>query len=191
MAEMVTRASTAALRPIGQGRRQLQRRAARHPAGAAQENGSESNGGTMNFFSLKKVASAAMTCSLAATLTAPAGARRSTPEFRYRSLDRREIENLQRWVAAGHEVWCKDARLVAAEELKRMAKDFAGDAAELNALDAPTPADGAGKATFEWVPLDGRGVYRVTVERFAWLLPIAKDAQRLVWVPTVAEMDLR
>jgi len=187
---MVTRASTAALRPIGQGRRQLQRRAARHPAGAAQENGSESNGGTMNFFSLKKVASAAMTCSLAATLTAPAGARRSTPEFRYRSLDRSEIENLQRWVAAGHEAWCKDARLVAAEELKRVAGDFRGDVTELNAADAPA-ASGAGKATFEWTPLDGRVVYRITVEQFAWLLPIAKDAEGLVWVPTVTEIDMQ
>jgi hypothetical protein len=150
----------------------------------------------MNFggSSFKKAAAAGVICSMAAAVTAAGGARKTSGEqrvIRYRSLDRREIENLQRWVAAGHEVWCKDARLVAAEELKRMAKDFAGDAAELNALDAPTPADGAGKATFEWVPLDGRGVYRVTVERFAWLLPIAKDAQRLVWVPTVAEMDLR
>ena len=145
-------------------------------------------------FSLRKAAAAAMIWPLAAAVAAPAGAARKIPEqrrvIRYRSFDRSEIENLQRWVTAGHEVWCKDARLVAAQELKRMAKDFPGDASELNAVDALPAANGAQKATFEWAPLDGRGVYRVTVEQFAWLLPIAKDAQGLVWVPTVTEMDI-
>lgn len=49
----------------------------------------------------------------------------------YRAVDRAQVENLQRWVAAGHEGWCKDARLVAVEELKRLAADFADDATEL------------------------------------------------------------
>jgi len=148
----------------------------------------------MNFggFSLKKAAAAGMICSLGAAVAAPAGLKIPEPRrvIRYRDFDRLEIENLQRWVAAGHEVWCKDARLVAAEELKRMANDFLGDATELNPVDPLPAANDAKKATFEWTPLDGRGVYRVTVEQFSWLLPIAKDAQGLVWVPTVTEMDI-
>jgi hypothetical protein len=118
----------------------------------------------------------------------------------YRALDRAEIENLQRWVAAGHEDWCKDARLVAAEELKRLAADFA-DGTELIAVETGEPADGSGKANndgvngakkvvFEWTPLSGQATYRVTLERFDWLLPIAGDANAVVWVPTVTEIQI-
>ena len=108
------------------------------------------------------------------------------------AVDRAEIENLQRWVAAGHEDWCKDARLVAAEELKRLAVDFAEGATQLNAAigDGATGGDGAKKAAFEWTPLDGRATYRVTVERFEWLLPMAKDANAVVWVPTKTEIQI-
>jgi hypothetical protein len=105
----------------------------------------------------------------------------------YRTIEKAEIENLQRWVAAGHEEWCKDARLVAAEELKRITPEFGGDAAELN-------ADAGGDAkrmTFEWASADGRVLYRVTVERFEWLLSIAKDVDGMVWVPTVVEVQLQ
>ena len=31
-------------------------------------------------------------------------------------------------------------------------------------------------------------VYRVTVERFEWLLPIAKNMESAVWVPTMTEI---
>lgn len=109
----------------------------------------------------------------------------------YRVVDQAEIENLQRWVAAGHEDWCKDARLVAAEELKRIAADFAGDTTDLSAVEFGEGADtanGAKKVAFEWTPLDGQATYRVTVERFEWLLPIAKDANAVVWVPTMTEI---
>lgn len=111
----------------------------------------------------------------------------------YHSVDRAEIENLQRWVATGHEDWCKDPRLVAAEELKRIAADFAGDATQLSAIEfgeGVDPANGAKKIAFEWTPLDGRATYRVTVERFEWLLPIAKDAEAVVWVPTATEIQI-
>jgi hypothetical protein len=119
----------------------------------------------------------------------------------YRAMDRAEIENLQRWVAAGHEDWCKDARLVAAEELQRLAADFADGATELTAVETgervdgsdnakSDGVDGAKKVAFEWTPLDGRATYRVTVERFDWLLPIAGYANALVWVPTVTEIQI-
>jgi hypothetical protein len=119
----------------------------------------------------------------------------------YRAFDRAEIENLQRWVSAGHEDWCKDARLVAAEELKRLAADFADGATELTAVETGEPAGGSGnansdgingakKVAFEWTPLDGQATYRVTLERFDWLLPIAGDANAVVWVPTVTEIQI-
>ena len=102
-----------------------------------------------------------------------------------RTVDRARVEQLQRWVSGGHADWCKDARLVASEELWRLAPDFSGDGFELNAVDGAAlgNAGRGSRATFEWVPSDGRAVYRLTVERFSWLLPIAKDADSIVWVP--------
>jgi len=131
-----------------------------------------------------------------APVTAAATPAKSGEENRVvsqRAVDRAEIENLQRWVAAGHEDWCKDARLVAAEELKRIAADYAGDTQELGAVEVTETAgtaNSARKVAFEWTPLDGRATYRVTVERFEWLLPIAQATDAVVWVPTMAEIQI-
>src|ERR1700746_2148515 len=83
-----------------------------------------------------------------------------------RVIDRAKLESLQRWVSAGHADWCKDARVVAAEELWRLAPDYSGDGLELNAISGETHAAGGDRVTFEWASMDGRAVYRVTVERF-------------------------
>ena len=107
-----------------------------------------------------------------------------------RTIDRAQVENLQRWVSSGHEDWCRDARLVAAQELWRLAPEYSGGGFELNAIGAETIANDGNRVTFEWAPLDGRAVYRVTVERFDWLLPIARDAEAIVWVPTSTEMRI-
>src|SRR5262249_22304506 len=129
-----------------------------------------------------------------APVAAAATTAKSAEEHRvanYKAVDRAAIEHLQRWVAAGHEEWCKDARLVAAEELKRIAAGFPGNATELEAIDlGQASQDGsAKKVAFEWTPIDGRSTYRVTVERFEWLLPIAKDVDTVVWVPTTIEIQ--
>lgn len=148
---------------------------------------------------MRRIAAAALATALVGLSVMPAAAAaaaKSEEENRvvsYHAVDRMEIENLQRWVAAGHEDWCKDPRLVASGELKRIAVDFADDATELNAVDPGEGADttdGSKKVAFEWTPLDGRATYRVTVERFQWLLPIAKDANALIWVPTITEIQI-
>jgi hypothetical protein len=105
-----------------------------------------------------------------------------------RTINRAEVENLQRWVSSGHADWCKDARLVAAEELWRLAPEYSGDGFELNTVGAETIANDGYRVTFEWAPMDGRALYRVTVERFDWLLPIARNTERMVWVPTSTEI---
>ena len=107
-----------------------------------------------------------------------------------RNINRSEVENLQRWVSSGHADWCKDARLVAAEELWRLAAEYSGDGFDLNAISAEPIANGGNRVTFEWAPMDGRALYRVTVERFDWLLPIAKDSESIVWVPTSTEIRI-
>jgi len=93
-----------------------------------------------------------------------------------RTINRAEVENLQRWVSSGDADWCKDARLVAAEELWRLAPEYSGDGFELNTVGAETIANGGN---------------RVTVERFDWLLPIARDTEAIVWVPTSTEIRVR
>jgi hypothetical protein len=126
-------------------------------------------------------------------LASVAAAAKSGEENRvvnYHAVDRAQVENLQRWVAAGHEARCKDPRLVAAEGLRRIAADFADGAAELNLVDLADGNGGAKQLAFEWTPPGGRATYRVTVERFDWLLPIAKDADAVVWVPTMTEIEL-
>src|SRR5260221_5929711 len=101
-----------------------------------------------------------------------------------RAIDRGEAEYLQRWVSAGHEDWCKDARLVAAEELKRLAEEYSGDGFELNLITSDADSNGGNRVTFEWAPPDGRELYRVTVEGFDWLLLIAKNVDSIGWGPT-------
>jgi len=191
---MATKASTAALRRIG--RPGNQRRAARHPAGEAirkacggTEGDMEAGKNDQMSRAVRRLASAA--AALWFAVSAPVAAAASGDAGRqvsYRSIDRAEIEHLQRWVSAGHENWCKDPRLVAAEELKRTAhyEDIEGPA--LNPVLVERAANGPTKIVYEWAPLDGRCLYRVTVERFAWLLPIAQDRESLVWVPTSVEI---
>ena len=108
-----------------------------------------------------------------APLAAAGGVREEDRIVNERTINRAEVENLQRWVSSGHADWCKDARLVAAEELWRLAPEYSGDGFELNTVGAETIAN------------DGN---RVTVERFDWLLPIARDTEAIVWVPTSTEI---
>ena len=125
-------------------------------------------------------------------LLAPPAARPAPPRDQRlvisHTIDKAAIENLQRWVSAGHESWCKDARMVASKELLRIAPDFAGGQAELQALPLQTEFLTGTKAIFTWTPLDGRATYRVTVERYAWLLPIAGERDRIIWVPARTEI---
>ena len=104
-----------------------------------------------------------------------------------RAINKPAVENLQRWVSGGHESWCKDARMVASSELRRIAPDFTfpGD---LRALPLQAEFLTGTKAVFTWTPLDARASYRVTVERFAWLLPLAGKRGNIVWVPTRTEI---
>jgi hypothetical protein len=129
----------------------------------------------------------------AAILTAPAALGVPPPAKRVRqnwAIDRATIETLQRWVSSGHEDWCRDARMVASYELERIAPDFRVERSELIAL--PLERDGAtgAKRIFTWTPSDGRATYRVTVERFLWLMPIARRRDAIVWVPTRTEIIL-
>ena len=197
-------ASTAALRRVAINL-SSQRRALRHPAGALRMKKSsavdmkkrireEVMNGTFEKEAamgdgrsmLVRIAGALLAGVLAIGAPAAAAGERRVdvrPE-----LDRHKIENLQRWVSAGHEEWCKDARLVAMDELRRVAPAFAGNEADVEALPLDAEPSLENRAAFVWTSPDGKASYRVTVERFEWLLPIAGEADSIVWVPTHAEI---
>jgi hypothetical protein len=109
-------------------------------------------------------------------------------EVRVPRIDRRAIENLQRWVSNGHDMWCKDAQLVASAEMRRIAPEFAGYEYDLASLPLETRSQAATRAVFTYTSLDGRKTYRITLRRYAWLLPLAGDTRSIVWVPTRTEI---
>ncbi|HLZ13608.1 MAG TPA: hypothetical protein VKP58_13560 [Candidatus Acidoferrum sp.] len=201
-------ASTAALRRVAINLRS-QRRALRHPAGAL--NMTKSSAGEMKkgireevmngTFARKagmgterpiamRIAGALLAGALAVGAPAAMAASERRTDVRP-EMDRHKIENLQRWVSAGHEEWCKDARLVAMDELRRVAPAFAGNSNDMESLPLDTESASENRAVFVWTSPDGKASYRVTVERFAWLLPIAGEADAIVWVPTHAEIMAR
>jgi hypothetical protein len=193
-------ASTAALRRIAISLNQ--RRALRHPAGATSfevnlkrireevMNGTfRGKAETVGGKSLpSRIAGAALAGMLAFTVPAVVAGPAERRVEVSRDLDRAKIENLQRWVSSGHEEWCKDARLVAMDELRRLSPSFGGDSADLDALPLDTESESAQRVVFAWTSPDGQATYHVTVERFGWLLPIAGETDDIVWVPTHAEI---
>ena len=107
----------------------------------------------------------------------------SHKEKRIPRIDRRAVENLQRWVSGGHDAWCTDAREVALVELRRIAPDFSGDRLDLVSLPASTPRKAATQTEFTWTTLDGSASYRITLQRFGWLKALAGKTSNMVWVP--------
>jgi hypothetical protein len=199
-------ASTAALRRVAISLRS-QRRALRHPAGAPGKamssavemkkrireevmNGTfEQKAGSGSWQSISmRIAGAVLAGALAVGGPAAMAAASERGVQLKPEVDRHKIENLQRWVSAGHEEWCKDARLVAMDELRRVAPAFAGNSDDMEALPLDAESASDNRAVFVWTSPDGKASYRLTVERFAWLLPIAGEADSIVWVPTHAEL---
>jgi hypothetical protein len=103
-------------------------------------------------------------------------------------LDRRAIESLQHWVSGGHDSWCKDAQLVASAEMQRLVPEFSGYQFELASLPLEKEIKAPNRAVFSYTSIDGRTTYRVTVRRYAWLLPEAGDPHSIVWVPARTEI---
>jgi hypothetical protein len=125
------------------------------------------------------------------TIVAPAVAAAAPiphKEVRTTRIDRRAIENLQRWVSDGHDSWCKDAQLVASAEMRRIAPDFSGYQFDLASLPLEKESHAATRAVYSYTSFDGRTTYRITLRRYSWLLPVAGDAYSIVWVPSRTEI---
>jgi hypothetical protein len=102
------------------------------------------------------------------------------------TVDRIKVENLQRWVNAGHDPWCRDPRLVATEALRRVSSQFS----EIEPAALPLQLERSHKTTavYTFHSVDGRATYRITLRRYRWLLPVAGSYQHMIWVPQRVEI---
>jgi hypothetical protein len=105
------------------------------------------------------------------------------------SVERAKIEVLQRWVNAGHDSWCRDPQLVAATSLRRVVPAF--EDFDLASLQLEAELAGKTSAVYTFHSLDGNTTYRVTVRRYRWLLPVAGNLHKMIWVPEHAEILTR
>jgi hypothetical protein len=101
-------------------------------------------------------------------------------------VDRAKAENLQRWVNAGHDSWCRDPQLVAAEALRRVSADLAE--LESASLQLELEQNQKTKAVYTLHSLDGRTTYRITLRRHLYLLRSAGSVRRIIWTPESAEI---
>jgi hypothetical protein len=102
------------------------------------------------------------------------------------AVDRAQAENLQRWVNAGHDAWCRDAQSVAAASMRRIAEQF--EEAEPASLPLQLEREENTAAVYTFHSLDGLSTYRITLRRYDWLLRTAGSFDRMVWVPEKAEI---
>jgi hypothetical protein len=105
------------------------------------------------------------------------------------SVERAKIEDLQRWVNAGHDSWCREPQLVAAVSLRRVLLE-SGDF-DLASLPLEVEHSQKTSAVYIFHSLDGNTTYRVTVRRYHWLLPVAGNLRKMIWVPEHAEILTR
>ena len=105
------------------------------------------------------------------------------------AVERAETENLQRWVNAGHDAWCRDAQLVAAASMRRIAQEF--DEVQPTSLPLELERREKSEAVYTFHSLDGLRTFRITLRRYEWLMPTAGSVHRMIWVPEKAEIVTR
>jgi hypothetical protein len=103
--------------------------------------------------------------------------------------DRAKAEDLQDWVNAGHDPWCRDPQLVAVATLRRVSSQLADY--ELASLPLELEHSQRTKAVYTFHSLDGRTTYRITLRRHLYLLPTAGALHRIIWIPESAEIVTR
>ena len=106
-------------------------------------------------------------------------------------VNRAKVEDLQRWVNAGHDAWCRNPQMVAAMTLRRIAPEFANYDYELASL---TSGDGTvfpTKATYTFHSIDGHTSYRVTLRRYRWQSKTAASLNETIWIPVRSETITR
>jgi hypothetical protein len=100
-----------------------------------------------------------------------------TPEKRVvkiYAVDRAAAVNLQRWVDAGHDTWCRHAELE--------------DELTLASSSLESEEKSETQATYTYHSLDGGTTYRIAVRRYEWLKSDAGIAD-VVWIPERVEIE--
>jgi hypothetical protein len=103
-------------------------------------------------------------------------------------INRANAQNLQRWVNAGHDTWCRDPKLVAAHTLEQLAPGIADSTYELASQPVVRKLSHGRTAIFTYHSLDGQTTYRITLYRPPWLRPTAGYLNNTVWLPTRLEI---
>src|SRR5271157_2306538 len=106
-------------------------------------------------------------------------------------VNRANTENLQRWVNAGHDTWCRDPKLVAAHTLEQFAPGLADSTYELASQPVVRKLSHGRIAIYTYHSLDGQTTYRVTLRRPQWLRPTAGSTNKTVWLPMRIEILTR
>jgi len=104
------------------------------------------------------------------------------------AVNRANAENLQRWVNAGHDTWCRDPNLVAAQTLEQFAPSLADSTYELASQPIVRKLSHGRTAVYTYHSLDGQTTYRITLRRPQWLRSTAGSVNNTVWLPTRLEI---
>ncbi len=102
-------------------------------------------------------------------------------------IDHAKAEDLQRWVNAGHDPWCRDPQLVAASALSRISSQFS----EFEPASLELESNEKSKAVYTFHSLGGHTTYRITLRRYHFLLATAGSLQQVIWIPETAEVIYR
>ena len=106
-------------------------------------------------------------------------------------VNRARVETSQRWVNAGHDVWCRDAKSVATKTIQRISPEFANYDFDLASLTTRDGKSSATKAVYSFHSLDGHTEYRVTLRRFGWQNRAAGSSGNRIWIPVRTETITR
>ena len=102
-------------------------------------------------------------------------------------VDRARVENLQRWVDAGHDTWCRDPQSVAAMALRRVAPEFSNYDFELASLTTGNETVSPTQAVYTFHSIDGRTSYRISLRRFRWQSKTTVSPNERIWIPVRSE----
>lgn len=105
--------------------------------------------------------------------------------------ERAKIEQLQRWVNAGHDPWCRDAGMVARDALRGISPGLAEYEPASLELELELEHEENTTAVYTLHSLDGLTTYRITLRRHMYLLRSAGSLRRIIWVPETAEIITR
>ena len=127
----------------------------------------------------------------AMTMTIAEAQTREHREVQLIPVDRDRVENLQRWVDAGHDTWCRNPQFVAAMALRRLAPEFSNYDFELASLTSGSEKVSPSEAVYNFHSIDGHASYRITLRRFHWQKKPAGSRDERIWVPVRSEKIMR